>query len=383
MQKIVLAVLVISLLVSCKDKDSKSLTVSGVLHNAPTKVVYIEESDITTGNKTLKDSSAIGADGRFSLSINAAKNAVYNLRLQNDASQFVTIINDAAKINLDADFNKRTDFYNVTGSSASKSIQVYLAKITGMQRDRVTIFFQIDSIQKNNGDSMLIQDLSIKQQQISVEEKTYTQQTVLRSTNSSLSLFILSTYQGMARDPNFRVNGFTDEEVVSLLNDVLTRFPERTDIAGIRNSVEAGIPKLKWVGKQAPEISLPDTEGRTVKLSSFRGKYVLVDFWASWCGPCRKENPNVVQAYNQFKDKNFTILGVSLDRQKEAWEKAIVDDNLNWTHISDLKYWQSEIVPVYRVESIPFNVLVDPGGKVVAENLRGNALEQKLQQVLN
>ena len=383
MQKIVLAVLVISLLVSCKEKDSKSLTVSGVLHNAPTKVVYIEESDITTGNKTLKDSSAIGADGRFSLSINAAKNAVYNLRLQNDASQFVTIINDAAKINLDADFNKRTDFYNVTGSSASKSIQDYLAKITGMQRDRVTIFFQIDSIQKNNGDSMLIQDLSIKQQQISVEEKTYTQQTVLRSTNSSLSLFILSTYQGMARDPNFRVNGFTDEEVVSLLNDVLTRFPERTDIAGIRNSVEAGIPKLKWVGKQAPEISLPDTEGRTVKLSSFRGKYVLVDFWASWCGPCRKENPNVVQAYNQFKDKNFTILGVSLDRQKEAWEKAIVDDNLNWTHISDLKYWQSEIVPVYRVESIPFNVLVDPAGKVVAENLRGNALEQKLQQVLN
>jgi peroxiredoxin len=383
MRKIVLSVLVISLLVSCKDKDSKSFTVSGVLHNAPTKVVYIEESDITTGQKTLKDSSVIAADGKFSLSINAAKNAVYNLRLQNDVSQFVTIINDAAKINLDADFNKRTDFYNVTGSNASKSIQDYLAKITGMQRDRVTIFFQIDSIKKNNGDSMLIQDLSIKQQQISVEEKTYTQQTVLQSTNSSLSLFILSTYQGMARDPNFRVNGFTDEEVVGLLNDVLTKSPARTDIAGIRNSVEAGIPKLKWVGKQAPEISLPDTEGRTVKLSSFRGKYVLVDFWASWCGPCRKENPNVVQAYNQFKNKNFTILGVSLDRQKEAWEKAIVDDNLNWTHISDLKYWQSEVVPVYQVGSIPFNVLVDPDGKVVAENLRGNALEQKLQQVLN
>jgi peroxiredoxin len=383
MRKIVLSVLVISLLVSCKDKDSKSFTVSGVLHNAPTKVVYIEESDITTGQKTLKDSSAIAADGKFSLSINAAKNAVYNLRMQNDASQFVTIINDAAKINLDADFNKRTDFYNVTGSSASKSIQEYLAKITGMQRDRVTIFFQIDSIKKNNGDSMLIQDLSIKQQQISVEEKTYTQQTVLRSTNSSLSLFILSTYQGMARDPNFKVNGFTDEEVVGLLNDVLTKSPERTDIAGIRNSVEAGIPKLKWVGKQAPEISLPDTEGRTVRLSSFRGKYVLVDFWASWCGPCRKENPNVVQAYNQFKNKNFTILGVSLDRQKEPWEKAIVDDNLNWTHISDLKYWQSEVVPIYQVEGIPFNVLVDPDGKVIAENLRGNALEQKLHQVLN
>jgi peroxiredoxin len=147
----------------------------------------------------------------------------------------------------------------------------------------------------------------------------------------------------------------------------------------------AEAPKPIWIGRQAPEISLPDTEGRTVKLSSFRGKYVLVDFWASWCGPCRRENPNVVDAYNQFKNKNFTVLGVSLDRpgQKENWIKAIREDKLTWTHISDLKFWQSEVVPVYQVGSIPFNVLVDPDGKIVAENLRGNALGQKLQEVLN
>ena len=385
MRKIILLVLVISLLASCKDKDSKTFTVSGVLHNAPSKVVYIEESDITTGKKTLKDSSSITADGKFSISLNAPKDAVYNLLLQNDVSQFVTLINDAPKISVEADFTKRTDFYTVTGSKASKSIQEYLAKISGMQRDRFNIYFQTDSIKRNNGDSALAQSLTKQEKQISTDEKTYTQQIVQQATNSSLALFILSTYQGMARDPNFRVNGFTDTEVVALLTDVLNKFPERTDIAGIRNSVESTIPKTIWVGKPAPEISLPDTEGRTVKLSSFRGKYVLVDFWASWCGPCRRENPNVVQAFNQFKNKNFTILGVSLDRpgQKENWLKAIKEDNLTWTHISDLKFWQSEVVPVYQVGSIPFNVLVDPDGKVVAENLRGNALEQKLHELFN
>ena len=385
MRKIVLSVVVISLLASCKEKESKTFTVSGVLHNAPSKVVYIEESDITTGKKTLKDSSAIAADGKFSISLNAPKDAVYNLLLQNDVSQFVTLINDASKINVDVDFNNKTDFYNVTGSKASKSIQEYLAKISGMQKDRFNIYFQVDSIKRNNGDSALAQNLNKQEKQISNDEKTFTQQTIQQATNSSLALFILSTYQGMARDPNFRVNGFTDTEVVALLTDVLNKFPERTDIAGIRNSVESTIPKTIWVGKPAPEISLPDTEGRTVKLSSFRGKYVLVDFWASWCGPCRRENPNVVQAFNQFKNKNFTILGVSLDRpgQKDAWINAIKEDNLTWTHISDLKFWQSEVVPVYQVGSIPFNVLVDPDGKVVAENLRGNALEQKLQELLN
>ena len=385
MRKIVLPVLLISLLMSCKDKDSKTFSISGVLHNAPSTVVYIEESNLTSGQRTLKDSSTIAADGKFSLSINAPKDAVYNLRLQNDAPQFVTIINDASRINLDVDFNKRNEFYSVNGSKASKSIQEYLAKITGIQKDRFAIYFQIDSIQKSSGDPQLIQDLSQRDQQMSNEAKTYTRQIVEQSDNSSLSLFVLSTYQGMARDPNFRINGFTDEEVVGLLSGLVNKFPERTDIAAVRNSMEGSVPKTLWVGKQAPEISLPDTEGRTVTLSSFRGKYVLVDFWASWCGPCRRENPNVVDAYNRFRDKNFTILGVSLDRpgQKDAWLKAIVDDKLNWTHISDLKFWQSEVVPVYQVNGIPFNVLVDPQGKIVAENLRGEALGQKLEQVLN
>ena len=136
------------------------------------------------------------------------------------------------------------------------------------------------------------------------------------------------------------------------------------------------------IGQPAPEIALPDTTGQVVKLSSMKGKYVLVDFWASWCGPCRGENPNVVAAYNQFKDKNFTVLGVSLDEDKDKWLQAIKADNLNWKQVSDLKGWQNATVKLYGYDGIPYNVLLDPQGKIIATSLRESALQNKLSEVL-
>ena len=139
---------------------------------------------------------------------------------------------------------------------------------------------------------------------------------------------------------------------------------------------------LVSAGSEAPEIALPDPQGDTIRLSSTRGKVVLLDFWASWCNPCRKENPNLVKAYNTYHDKGFEIFQVSLDKTKDAWLEGIRKDNLEkWIHVSDIKYWNSIVVPLYKFEVIPTNYLLDKDGRIIASNLRGEDLNRKLAEI--
>lgn len=142
-------------------------------------------------------------------------------------------------------------------------------------------------------------------------------------------------------------------------------------------------PVAGAIGTIVPDFSQNDVNNKPVSIKEFRGKYVLLDFWASWCGPCRRENPNVVAAYNRYKDKNFTILGISMDQDKNKWLKAIADDGLPWQHVSDLKGWGNAVGQMFQVSSIPANFLLDPTGKIIATNLRGEDLEKKLEEVLH
>ncbi len=176
------------------------------------------------------------------------------------------------------------------------------------------------------------------------------------------------------------MQGMDDNTVSELYSSLDTAVQNSMYGQGIGTKVASS--KRTGIGQLAPDFTMDNPEGEPVSLSSLRGKFVLIDFWASWCGPCRAENPNVVKTFNEYKNQNFTILGVSLDKDKEAWLKAIKDDHLDWHQVSDLKYWDNSAAKLFGVQAIPANFLLDPSGKIIAKDLRGDALENELAKVL-
>lgn len=341
---------------------SQKTTIDGTITGVSNAKLYLEYFDFY--NNPIIDSAIVNEKGAFKFSTIIKFYGFYRIHYNQSKTLIVLKPNEKLSLTIDASQN-----YTISQSKGSEEIK----QITEFQNLERRFKSKQDSINKvfqtynEAGNTQFNQQLQQDFQKLDVEKLAAFKSLIILNPKLLCNLIFV---EQLPFDQFFEVHD-------TVCKSLIVNFKDNVFVSELNKKINS--QKSSQIGQIAPEITLPDTAGNVINLTSLRGKYVLIDFWASWCGPCRRENPNLVRVYNRFKDKNFQIYGVSLDKSGDNWKAAIIKDGLTWIHVSDLKYWESAASALYGVKSIPYSVLIDPNGKIIQKGLRADALEKVLE----
>lgn len=351
-------------------KDNTKFVINGKIENpgAEKKVFLYGMGD---NNMKVLDSTTLSEKGEFKFSSTSPEANFFRVNI--GTSEYILVAKNGDKVDFKADLTNAKHEYEMSGADDADKLMEFnklktaeAAKIEAIKAD----FEQKVAANPNNREAL-------------VEQLSPVYMKAVEGLNQSIVKFALDNPKSLVSFYAISlVNPTGNEASMVAYADKVDESLKKSNTA-VKSFVEK-VQKLKavQVGQQAPDFTINGLDGKPVRLADFKGKYVLLDFWASWCGPCRAENPNVVKAYNKYKDRNFTILGISLDKDKAAWEQAIKQDGLTWSHAGELADFQGATVRLYQVEAIPSSFLLDPNGKIVARNLRGEELDAFLNKTL-